>query len=154
MIKFQKDYQIGWWQSWASARGPEYEYARLRGLGWRACDAWRTAKIRERFAKLEAEGKVQLLCEPECDYYDDSWCDPEELKITHARIESEGCWVLSSAAVGPEGREEPCDSVGGFIGEDWRDSNYDDDIMLAACELAELAPCVPPTGPVCAGRAP
>jgi hypothetical protein len=137
------------------------EYIRLRSAGWRAREAFRAAKTAVRFAALAREGRVRLAAEPDGTPYDDSYIDTwhvsakEREKVraeTWRRIESEGVWGIVVYATVEGGREELIDSVWGFVGDDWRDSGYDEDLMDAAIKVAELNRCGD-LDPACEGRA-
>jgi hypothetical protein len=147
MASMKTDYAPGWWGSFHSIA---HEYTKLRDAGWRATDAMRAARIRERFSRLEAQGRVQLLCEYDEGPYQHG--DLEDEDETNARIDSEGLYGLVALAVGPEERAEVVDSIWGFIGYDWQNSGYDTDLMLAACELAELRGCAVEVS-TCTGKA-
>ena len=125
------------------------EYLRLRHKGWPASNAWRAAKVNEAFASAEAEGLVRVSCEPES-YYDDSyidtWDDSEKekeklRKELWTRIEQEGCWICGTQYLDPIHGWTRVDSIGGFIGDDWKDSGYDVDSKSQALEaLANIDP--------------
>lgn len=121
------------------------EYNRLRSKDWIASAAFRAASIHARFTQYEGKF-VKLSCEPEIDWYDDSYidswdCSEQEKKRFKKeladRIEREGHWILAAyCRVDESNRWEMVDSVGGFIGDDFIDSGYDVDLKRAA--LKEL----------------
>lgn len=125
----------------------EREYRRLRGAGWRACDAWRAACTRAAFDALEAAGVVRLRVEVDEVLYDDSYIDTwtdkteawrkRERKETWARIEHEGVWGLISEYLDPVDGWVTIWDCWGFIGDDWRDSGYDTDARGAAVKAFE-----------------
>lgn len=118
-------------------KGIVREIKRLRKKGWPMINALRVAKIRARFAELEAEGLVRLTIEPDCEPYDDTYIDTwddltpaqrkAEKKKLWDRIEREGVWgVVGKYRVGD--RWHTGGSCWGFIGEDYEDDT-DTDIM-------------------------
>lgn len=68
-----------------------------------------------------------------------SWCG-HKCKAT-ARAEQEGMYIVAGEILDPlTGQWKIVDSCGGFIGEGWKDSGYDRDIMDTLCDLAERIP--------------
>lgn len=120
------------------------EYRRMRLLGNTAAYALRAAKVRAAFADLEAFGAVRFVVTPdECGYMAGD-CDDEA--YVNERLEREGLWTIAVEGSFDGGETwEHIDAVGGFIGEDWRDSGYDVDLMEAAveaaCDSSRYAPC-------------
>ena len=123
------------------------EYRRLRTCGLRrAVDAWSTAKVNVLFALLEQQGVVRLEIEPEEIPHDLSYVDTWGLTERQAdhikrqieqRIECEGLWRMVIYVRCPCcGQRRFVDSVGDFIGEDWRDSGYDTELRDQAIEEA------------------
>ena len=139
------------------------EYMRLRAMGWRAVQAFHSAKVlaewdmadgfeiaeydrhidSEPGASLDCPGPVRLRLVPDDTRYDDSyidtWHDVSENKREQvrrelwARIEQDGvCGVIGEYWNGQEW--EHADSCFGFVGDDWRDSGYDCDIMAETLE--------------------
>jgi hypothetical protein len=117
------------------------EYNRLRAKNWRASEALRAARVRDRFEDLENEGLVKIESFPEEEPYDDSYIDtwglsPSRLKKAKediARlIERDGCWCYVSF-FRPDDESEwvRLDSIG-MIEGDIRDTGYDVDLMEAA----------------------
>lgn len=122
----------------------EYEYHRLRRKEWAAQAAWRAAKTNAEWDAAEWEELVKLDVIPEFDVYDDSFIDTwglspkkaeAEKKEIHQRIERDGCWIIVSY-FRPDRDAEwiAVDSVGGFIGDDYKDSGYDTDLKRAALD--------------------
>ena len=115
------------------------EYRRLRRLGWASKDAARAARVKERFEDAEDAGLVRLRVLP------DDCCEPDDFDGTPAqhtealeRASRDGCWGIVADYRCPAcGNWASSDSVWGFIGDDWRDSGYDTDVM--ACCLAAAA---------------
>lgn len=125
------------------------EYRRLRGKGWTAQHALRSARIHAAFEDLVDAGLAKVEIEPDEMPYDasfvDEWDDIRERdrerqkKEILERVEREGhntmCvyvrddedthWVLA-------------DSVGGFIGDDWKGSGYDADLKVSVFEALGL----------------
>jgi len=112
------------------------DYARLRAMHWSAREALRAAKIRTRFEALEYEGRVRLDIEADDMPY--QYGDYENEKETNLKIEREGLWgVVTFVSCPCCGAWTHVDSCWGFIGEDWRDSGYDTDLMDSAIDAAE-----------------
>jgi hypothetical protein len=112
------------------------EYTRLRKAGWTAHTALRAAKIRTRFAALEHAGIVRFdVLEDSEPYMHGDVGDESE---TNARIERDGLYGIQ-VSTGCEacGSWNAVDAVWGFIGNDWRDSGYDVDLMESAIESVE-----------------
>jgi len=134
------------------------EYSRLRSKGWQAKWAYVSAKTKAAWDTMNGfvfdgddralkqgpgetiycPGPIRLILSPEQECYDDSyfdtWDDLSEQKKEKYRkelwdrIECDGVWSL----VGEywDGSEwVHADSCGGFIGDDWKDSGHDTDIM-------------------------
>lgn len=76
--------------------------------------------------------------EPECEWYEHGDDTPAQRKVTNARIEREGHWILVAYFRANDSDPwETCDSVGGFIGDDWKDSGYDVDLMAHALDCLD-----------------
>jgi len=126
------------------------EYRRLRAKEWPARDALRAAKVKDAWEDAEAEGLVRAICEPEIDYYDDSYVDTWEISDARkarikadiaARIERDGHWMYATEYLDPVDGWTVADSCGGFVGEDFEDSGYDTDMREAALKaLAAIDP--------------
>jgi len=121
------------------------EYYRLRAMGWSASAAWRAAQINVRFEERENAGRIRLLTREDAEGYDvsyvDTWTDlstyrREKQKASILdRVTQEGVYCITSYVWdSPTVSYQPVDSIGGFIGEDWKDSGYDTDIKLSALE--------------------
>lgn len=125
------------------------DYWRLRKMGWPAKDAIRAARARSTFLELEERGLVELRAVPEEEQYDASYVDTWDVSETRRaavkrdimrRVADEGVYTLCALSRANEEDEFECvDSCGGFVGEDWRDSGYDVDLMIAAIEHAFLS---------------
>lgn len=122
------------------------EYKRLRRNNWPAKEALRAARIRDRFTDLEAEDCVRIVCEPECELYDDSYLECQGLtprQIEHVRkelwerIERTGYWMYASEYRDECGVWQSVDAIGSFIGDDFKDSGYDIELMKAAIDAYE-----------------
>ncbi len=110
------------------------EYLRLRAAGWKADEAFRTARAFVAFTALEQEGYVRLRVEPDADvdlsYLEDRDVFTEEQdNEERARVSRLGVWGIIVEArnplAGEDGPWQHIDSCWGFIGDDWKDSGYD-----------------------------
>ena len=111
------------------------EYARLRALGWTAHSALYAARVRSLF---DGRDDVRLLDVPDDEPYDPGEGETQaERARTRRRLEREGHWRLEAQVRCTCGAWRTVDSVGGFIGEDWRDSGYDTDLMREALREAD-----------------
>ena len=132
------------------------EYARLRKAGWQARAAIRHARIIREFGDLEHDGKVRLRVESDDSAsMDDLKGDmfsrrnhpgiPEsrmarEEKEFEDRVSHLGVYGIIGEYLNPATeRWEHADSVFGFVGDDWRDSGYDADIMRATIDAYKEA---------------
>lgn len=118
------------------------EIDRLRHKGWKLMDAVRAARtsaafdiLSDDFVKLEPVSEN----EPYDDSYIDTWTDrtprqrEKDRKELRERIGNEGTWGLVSYwRPNPRASWDQVDAVGGFVGDDWKDSGYDVDLMNAA----------------------
>ena len=126
------------------------EYRQYRRKGWRAAEAMRHARMLRKFRHASFLNLVALEPEPDDDWTNAIECGCEEREKCEAdnreRAERMGVWgIVAYAALDPY---NPCDcygapkcehfdsvdSVWGFIGDDWKDSGYDDDLMRAALD--------------------
>jgi len=125
------------------------EYARLRNKGWHAAEALRAARTTALFSELAKRNLVWLAaCEDGADWsYDELFGDsykpeanpditPERLARQKndeiQRIDTEGIYRIEvGLGEAVEEEDQYLDSVGGFIGDDWKDSGYDTDMMRA-----------------------
>jgi len=120
------------------------EANRLLAKQWTWPDAMRSARVKAAFKTFD---DVYWKLEPieDEDPYDDSYIDdPKEKKEIQKRVENEGVWGvkaswrLSEDDVTDHGRLimssewEEADATWGFIGDDWKDSGYDTDLMRSA----------------------
>lgn len=130
------------------------EYHRLRRAGWAAREAWHQAKTLERWRDAGgyetgdesempvcADPTVRLLVLPD-DCPDLSYLDDE--KVYSARERERVLEIANRDGVcGIVGQHwdgeswQTSDSVWGFIGDDWRDSGYDADVMDSALRAWE-----------------
>jgi len=116
------------------------EYKRLRQLGWPARDAWRSAKVAERFAQLEDAGLVRLRTDVDLDPATvlDFDGTPRERQAVAKRADAVGVWGLVAEARCPHCESwHVVDSCWGFVGEDYLDSGYDSDLMRAAIDAVD-----------------
>lgn len=134
------------------------EYRKLRCKGWRVKDALRAARIKDEWSDAESEGFVKLdIVADDCvsldnilgDCYDPkviTGVSPKRLaeqrKAEVERIERDGVWgivgqfkVSACSKCGAGERWETVASAWGFVGDDWKDSGYDFDVMASV--LAE-----------------
>jgi len=129
--------------------GAAREYLRLRGKGWRAADALRAGKILQEFAELESydesptdyHAAVRFLAQEmdanSVDYANATYdCNPETEARNLDRVASEPLTVIS-AEYWDGSAWHSVGSTGGFIGEDWRDSGYDTELMAEAVAAAQ-----------------
>jgi len=132
------------------------EYRRLRGLGWEADGALRAAKTREEWDKAGGIVRITIIAD-EMSGIEDLEGDmfnpivnpdipPARLAAERAalidRIERDGVWGVIGEYFDGEAWQHG-DSCWGFVGEDWKDSGYDTDIMdatLAAMKAATVCP--------------
>lgn len=120
-------------------------YTRYRALGYCASDALRSAHIVVRFEDEggsrdggDYDGLVKLECDLEYEPYDHGDDTPAQRKVTNDRIEHEGHWILVSYwRANDSDPWEQADAIGGFIGDDWRDSGYDVDLMASALDCLD-----------------
>jgi hypothetical protein len=141
------------------------EYKRERKLGVLAKNAFRNAKVRYEFSQLECGehdtpeiGSVRLQVKPDdCVLLDDLFGDTfnpkanPEIPLTRMerekqaeidRVNRDGVWGVIGEYFDGE-KWQHADSCWGFIGEDWKDSGYDVDIMaqtLGAASKIETCP--------------
>lgn len=99
-------------------------------------------KTKSIFKKLEKEGIVELIRERDYDYsienLEGDTYKPElhpeipeetilkEKKAFQQKVEEEGVWIV----IVKVGNWQ--DSIGGFVGNEWEGSGYDEDMMEAA----------------------
>lgn len=122
------------------------EYWRLRRKDFRASEAYHYAKVNVVFDVYEDAGLVKLGMEPEIDsldMFEPDWTiygrDAErEKKDWYARAERDGIWILMSyVRKSQDDPWDPADSIGGFMGDDWKDVGYDSEARLAALEALD-----------------
>lgn len=136
-------------------------YQSERSKGWTAQSALRNARTLEAWRNLNGEvaGEydsvsdqcdVRLLIMGDVETYDDSYIDTwdisdAEKEKTRAelreRIEHDGVWGIvgqyrtcACDYCDNPGHWEDVDSVWGFVGDDWKDSGYDTDVMQATMD--------------------
>jgi hypothetical protein len=124
------------------------EIERLRAKGYPMHLATCHARTVAAFRDAEVAGLVRLVVVPDEDYSvscsEPDWkaCydrESERARVKKAwwsRVEDEGMWTLI-AQVWRDNDWQHVDSVGGFLGEDWRDSGYDVDLMGAALDALD-----------------
>ncbi len=96
------------------------EYRRLRAEGWRAQEAWRAAKIAERWEALEDRGLVRMRAEEEREAYEPSGETPKQIAQELASVELYGnWWVVAEYRVSEDDEWEHGDSIGMMAG--WKD---------------------------------
>lgn len=105
-------------------------YKAARAAGWPAAQAWRAALVRERWEQACASGIVRLRTEPDYDF--------EPLDEQDAALAArDGTWgVVAEVRCSCCGAWRCVDSVWGFVGDTWRDSGYDVDLMARALDEA------------------
>lgn len=119
------------------------EYRRLRSF-FRASQALSYARTKALFDDLEQQGKVRLTIKPDCEIYDDSfidtWTDQSEAsrekfrKELHERIDNDGVWGVVGEYLDIDNHWVIVDSCWSFVGDDWKDSGYDYDIMAETAD--------------------
>ena len=122
------------------------EYRWLRVAGWPAQRAWRAAKTTVAFEAAAESGLVRFRVVADEDTWPpsdvaDMGLRPSEAKRERERLtrqcEDWGVWGIVSEVLCPCcGQWMTVDSVWGFVGDSWRRSAYDTDVMDAA--LAKL----------------
>jgi hypothetical protein len=136
---------------WAN---PEH-YGRTGIAAYQWQSAKREADIRVQWADAEDKGLVRLRVEPDehCDLGDlfgdtfdprvNTGIKPERLEREKQaeidRINRDGVWGIIGEYRCPTcGKWTQADSCWGFVGDDWRESGYDLDIMATALERIRL----------------
>ena len=146
-------------------------YVRLRRAGWTAENAWRAAKVNEKWEAAggytvdgtdsvlvrsrEDDAMVRAVILPDIDpdlswldadngpiLVDGKWMSSEQYgDMIRARAMTDGVHVVITQYWDGETWQD-ADSCGGFIGEDWNDSGYDTDMMESALDaLSEARTC-------------
>lgn len=120
-----------------------------------AQQAMRNARIRQAWERVEYPmdgeptfgiepkiGNVRLSIQPECDEYQHGDYDNErQRQEVIDRLNRDGLWTVVGEYFDGEDWQH-ADSCGGFIGDDWKHSGYDVDIMEATMEAArKVAVC-------------
>lgn len=112
------------------------EYRRFRSIGYSATQALFAARVGMEFFDLECDGKVRLAIEPEddvagvLDYLNQDCYTERQRKEERERADRLGVWGIVGQYCCPCcGEWTTADAVWGFVGEDWKDSLYDSDIM-------------------------
>ncbi len=136
----------------------EKYYRNFREYGWdQAVWALRNAKTLARFEELEAEGRVKIVADPECENYWSIYGEPEgyvngygrrvspeeERKEIEEWIERFGCWFVVALYLDPfTGEWEHADSIGMCIYDDPTDpyeNCYVPDLQRSAIRELEKA---------------
>jgi hypothetical protein len=120
------------------------EYRRRRAAGWTAKQAWDAAHTAVAFEAEAEAGRVRFRVLRDEDPDPDPFAGARGLRPSEERREHErivrmagdwGVWGIVSEVKCPCcGRWVTVDSVWGFLGNDWRDSAYDTDVMQAALD--------------------
>jgi hypothetical protein len=125
------------------------EYERLRRNGWRACDAIRAARVKDAWDDAENAGLVKVDAEPDCLSVEDTEPDWDAICINHHvaalerkeyrdRCNRDGLWIYAAYyRTSVDDEWILADSIGGFVGSDWKDSGYDTDMRETALEALE-----------------
>ena len=155
-------------KEWTSVSGTGRYHGRQS-----AVQAFREAKIRVRWEAMDGDeasefdeyhfsDKVRLLIVPDADCTYDCACDNVKCEQSwREHAERDGCWGIvgqyrsieggfgaSGSGVRQWTSWVDTDAVFGFVGDDWRNSGYDLDIMESAMDaydnerLVALAPAV------------
>ena len=113
-----------------------------------ASAALRSAKIDAAWSEYDND-QVRLRLVPDDDV-DLSWLDQDHYSEKYRseqrqRADQDGCWILVGESL--DGEEWiVADSCGGFIGEDWKGSGYDDDIKRSTMDQFEALEICPTCG--------
>lgn len=116
----------------------EQDFKRLRRVGWRACEAFNASKTREIFEQNE-NVRLEIVEDDLPDFSD--WGETEsERKAVVERANHYGVWGI----IGDYRLDESTPwihiaSVWGFIGDDWKDSGYDTDVMAETLQALDDA---------------
>ena len=137
------------------------EYARLRAAGWHAKQALFQAKTLDEFKTMEHQGLVRLRIvadEDVCmeDLKGDCYDPRVNSDVPRAKLEREerefeqrvsdlGVWGVIGEYFDGEDWQR-ADSCFGFVGDDWKDSGYDADIMRATMDEAHKVERCPTCG--------
>jgi len=140
------------------------EYAKLRRKGWHAKEAFRSARIRDRWHEAWMDGCVRLLVVPDAtvrdldDVYGDTFNpkanpdiqpsrmardrkEAEETLERHGVVGLVGQYATNDEADEDDPDDSPnwttADSCWGFVGNDAEDNGYDDDIRSATLDALE-----------------
>ena len=105
------------------------DFKRLRRIGWRASDAFDAAKTREIF-EADENVRLEIVADDSPETVLDFDGTAQQIEHERQRAEDLGVWGM----VGEYRLDETfpwthADSVWGFVGDDWKDSRYDTDIM-------------------------
>lgn len=119
-------------------------------LPWVWCNLVREAEIETVYEWFAYEDLVDIKYEPDdCtsmddlvgDMFDESHADTipgglrtlrQQRKDFELRVEMDGVWVMDAVFYKTDGTPETADSIGGFVGEDFWGSGYEEELMLAA----------------------
>jgi hypothetical protein len=121
------------------------EYRRRRAADWSANEAWKAAHTVVAFETAADAGLVRFrVVRDEWTNADELWCPtgrPSDDRRVRERFlrqaDDWGLWGIVSEVRCPCcGQWTVADSCWGFVGDGWRDSAYDTDVMDAA--LAKL----------------
>ena len=131
-------------------------YRRERQLGFTAQQALRHARIRRTWALLEDQ-YLRLRVEPddspdlsflEQDCYQDTREGRALAKQMRETAQRDGVWgIVGEYRLSKEDCWHVADSVWGFVGDDWKDSGYDTDVM--ATTIAAFREAIQSRCPVC-----
>lgn len=118
------------------------EFRRQRAFGNDFRLAVNNAKARTAFVAQAAIGRACLMTEPDGDGYDFSHVgEARAHKAISQRVDREGVWgIVGKFRASSDDAWQDADSVWGFIGRDWQDSGYDDDVrrsVLAALDKVD-----------------
>lgn len=121
-------------------------YRRFRASGLVALDAMRSARTAVAWEQAEDEGLVRLHAEPDEEMFDDSyidtWTDVSEARRERARkelwakIERDGVWNIC-AQILIDDEWTTVGAVCAFVGDDWKGSGYDTDLMREALDALD-----------------
>jgi hypothetical protein len=120
-------------------------YARERANGWRATTAIANARTRLDWETATDNVRLSVLPDdfPDLSFLDDKQCFPASVAAAErARANDEGVWGIVGQFRCPCcGNWTNADSCFGFIGEDWKNSGYDTDIMRSTLDARSSHVC-------------
>lgn len=111
-------------------------YDRLRRAGMDEAAAVRAARVEAAFKYLDGD-VVKLEVVPDDEFNYEGSDSEEDRKEIRDRVAHDGVWGIRSYWRNHPGEDEDweeVESIWGFVGDDWKGSGYDTDIMLQALQ--------------------